>query len=404
MNEFAKRRKSVYGMMKDNSLLIEFSNQTHESIYEVNRNFYYLTSINEYNDILVISKKNNQYEEYFFKTPYDELLEKWVGKPLSLDEIKTKSEINNIFENTFFDEFINNNISNYENIYLDINPIEYTTRTAKEEEYKKNIEQKYNKEVINSIDIFKKLRTIKSDIEIKNIIKANEITNFGIKAILNNLNPNIMEYQIESYFDQAIKYNGATNYSFKTIAATGVNATCLHYTLNNTMIKDGDLVLFDLGASYNMYCADISRTFPANGKFSDRQKILYQIVLDAQKIVMDNAKIGITTKELNELVKKFYAIKLKEIGLIKNDDEVLKYYYHGVSHHLGLDCHDLCEYTALEAGSVISNEPGLYIKEEGIGIRIEDNILITNDQAINLSEGIIKEIIDIEKYMEKRIK
>lgn len=218
---------------------------------------------------------------------------------------------------------------------------------------------------------------------------------------MTNLKPGMHEYQIESYFDQAIKFHGGTGIAFTTIAATGENATCLHYSSNNTQIKDGDLVLFDLGALYENYNADISRTFPANGKFTPRQKQLYNIVLEGQEVVFSHAKPGITTLELNQKLIAFYQKKLKEIGLIKEDSEVQKYYYHGVSHHLGLDVHDLCEYTPLKPGCVITNEPGLYIKEEGIGIRIEDDVLITEDGCVNLSKGIIKTVEEIEEFMEK---
>ena len=161
------------------------------------------------------------------------------------------------------------------------------------------------------------------------------------------------------------------------------------------------IILFDLGSSLNMYCADISRTFPVNGKFSERQKQIYNIVLAGQAHVLSHTKPGITTKELNQKLVEFYAVELKKIGLIKEDKEVMKYYYHGVSHHLGLDCHDLCEYTPLEAGAIITCEPGLYIAEENIGIRIEDDILITEDGYINLSSQIIKTVEDIENYLRK---
>ena len=166
-------------------------------------------------------------------------------------------------------------------------------------------------------------------------------------------------------------------------------------------MKDGDLILFDLGATYNLYCADISRTFPVNAKFSERQKMLYNIVLEAQEKVFKFLKPGVTLKEANQVVVKFYEEKLMEIGLIKTPEEVKNYYYHGVSHHIGLDCHDLCDYTPLQPGSIVSVEPGLYIKEEGIGIRIEDDAYITEDGCINLSSNVIKTVEEIEEFMNK---
>jgi Xaa-Pro aminopeptidase len=160
-------------------------------------------------------------------------------------------------------------------------------------------------------------------------------------------------------------------------------------------------MLFDLGATYNYYCADISRTIPVNGKFSKRQKEIYNIVLKGQELMFNTIKPGITQRELNKILRDYYCIELKKIALIKEDNELDKYYFHGVSHHLGLDCHDLCNYGPLEAGAVISNEPGLYIPEENIGIRIEDDVLVTEDGCENLSSEIIKSVEDIEKFMSK---
>jgi len=153
-----------------------------------------------------------------------------------------------------------------------------------------------------------------------------------------------------------------------------------------------------------MYCSDISRTFPVSGKFSERQKQLYDIVLKGQQIVFENAKPGIATKELNQILINYYEKALMKIGLIKKPEDVSKYYYHGVSHHIGLDCHDLCEYDALRPGSIISNEPGLYIEEEGIGIRIEDDVLITENGARWLSPQIIKTTEEIEEFIERNRK
>lgn len=223
-------------------------------------------------------------------------------------------------------------------------------------------------------------------------------------AILDNMKSGLYEYQLESYFDQAIKYHGSTSYAFETIAASGKNSCCLHYSKNNCEISDGDLVLFDLGATSDYYCADISRTFPANGKFTPRQREIYDIVLRGQKLVFESIKPGLTTRDLNNILVDFYKVELKKIGLIKEDSEVSKYYYHGVSHHLGLDCHDLCDYTPLKPGSVITVEPGLYILEESIGIRIEDDALVTEDGCINLSAEIIKEIDEIEAYLSNKTK
>lgn len=395
-------RKKVLDLMKDNSCLVVFSNPRGEAKWDVDRNYYYLCGNFEYGNIVMLSKIDGVTSEIMFINPYDEFKAKWVGAPLSKEVVSNASGIIDIRYLDSFDETLKNVLNNVVTLYVDLKTrenkldFEYDFAKTKKEEFA-------HITVMNASDLFKSARTIKCKEELDEMRKAISITNKGILAILENMGE-MYEYQLESYFDQAIKYHGATGYAFPTIAASGKNACCLHYGNNNCIAKEGDLILFDLGASYNMYCADISRTFPVSGKFTDRQKLLYNIVLEGQNVVMKHAKPGITTKELNQILIEYYVKELKNIGLIKEDKEVLNYYYHGVSHHMGLECHDLCEYTPLKAGCVISCEPGLYIASEGIGIRIEDDLLITETGCENMSEEILKTVEDIEKFMEGRNK
>ncbi len=397
---FLKHRQMILNEMMDNSILVIFSNIKQDVKKDVDRNYYYLCGNFEFENKIVLYKCGNEIKEMMFINPYDEFKAKWVGAPLSKEDVYNQSLIKEIYYLDEFDLKIDELVKNVTKLYVDLK--DEKNDYSNEMLYAKALKEKYNHLVIfNAENLFKKARTIKLPEEIEEMKKAISITKKGIENILTNMKESY-EYQLESYFDQAIKYHGATGYAFPTIAASGKNACCLHYMANEDIAKNGDLILFDLGCSYNMYCSDISRTFPVNGKFSPRQKELYNIVLRGQEHVMAHIKPGITTKELNQILIKFYAEKLKKIGLIKEDKEVLKYYYHGVSHHIGLDCHDLCEYTPLEAGAIISNEPGLYIAEEGIGIRIEDDILVTEKGCINLSLDILKTVEDIEKFMEER--
>lgn len=403
-NVFERHRKSILAQMDDNSILIEVSrNPEAESVvkqtYNLNRNYYYLCGVIEFENIVVLSKINGHDTEMIFINPYDEFKAKWTGAPLSKETVEKISGIKSVRYLDSYNSVIDRMLQTVENVYLDVRPTALNSIKTEDEVLADTIRSKYPwVNIKNARGLFAHSRTIKEPEEIEEMKKAIAITNEGIKSILRNMKESY-EYQIESYFDQAIKYYGATGYAFPTIAASGDNATCLHYSENNSIAKNGDLILFDLGASVNMYCADISRTFPVNGKFTDRQKELYNIVLKGQQIVFNNAKPGVTTRELNQILVNYYQEALKEIGLIKEDSEVFNYYYHAVSHHIGLDCHDLCEYTPLKAGSVISNEPGLYIKEEGIGIRIEDDILITENGAEWLSPQIIKTVEEIEEFM-----
>lgn len=399
--DYIKRRKNIFNEMKDNSIFVFFNIRPFEdaSKYDVDRNFYYLTGILEFDNILVLKKGTENIEKLYIHH-IDLQQEKWTGKTIRKDEAINISGVKNIdYIDNFYDDLfkmIDEETSLY-TLFKEDESIKYSY----EELFRNKILDNFKITLINGNNILKKYRSIKDQEEIELIRKANLITNEGLKAILSNLKPGLKEYQVESYFDQAIKFNGATGYSFPTIAASGINGTCLHYSENNTEINDGDLVLFDLGASLNTYCADISRTYPANGKFTERQKLVYNIVLNGQKLIESKARPGYTTKELNQILIDYFFVELKKIALINTKDEVFKYYFHGVSHHLGMDCHDFCIYDSLKAGAVISNEPGLYIPEWNIGIRIEDDLLITEDGNINLSAGVIKEISEIEEFMSK---
>lgn len=408
---FINNRKKLVETLEDNSVLLLFAGQapykSADELYQFipNRNFYYLTGIDESKVILLISKINGNVSERLFIQRPDEVMAKWVGATITEEEAEELSGINSI---DYLDNFERNigsivGFSRIEKIYLDLERQELRKTMTESEEFARIIVEKYPYIGIKNIyhDIAE-LRMIKSDEEIERIKKALEITNQGILFMLDNINPGMMEYEIEAYFDFALKKRGITNKAFDTIAASGKNATILHYVDNNCKAKDGDLILFDLGAEYKYYKGDISRTFPVNGKFTERQKTIYNIVLKAQRAVEEAAKPGVPFKDLNEIAKKVLAEGCKDIGLIKEDKEISKYYYHSVSHYLGLDTHDVGIYNLeLKPGMVITNEPGLYIEDEGIGIRIEDDLLITENGCENLSKFIIKTVEEIEDYMDK---
>ena len=401
---YIKSRERVANLLPDNSALILFAGkdirESEDQSYEfcVNRNFYYLTGVNEQNDILVMLKKDNKVDVMMFINEYDELFAKWNGRKMFPEEITNISGIDNIRYLKAFNDFLNE-IKNSYSLYLDIKPNLFDEPLGQEQKLVKEFELN----VTDCHDLIAKCRMVKQPEEIDEIKKAIHVTWQGIKALMDNIKPGLYEYQVESYFDQQIKFNGASGIAFKTIAASGVNGCVLHYHSNNTMINDNELVLFDLGAEYDLYKSDITRTIPSNGKFTERQKLIYNTVLNGQKLVFSHIKPGITTKELNQILINYYKVELRKIGLIEKDEDVFKYYFHGVSHHLGLDTHDVAlREEPLTAGCVITVEPGLYILEEGIGIRIEDDALVTEDGVINLSSEIIKEISDIENYMAKK--
>ena len=408
---FENNRKKLIESMKENSLLILFAGsapyRSADQVYKFtpNRNFYYLTGINEPNVIVTILKTDKEAIETVYVEREDELMAKWVGRAISKDEA---SEISGIKSTKYLDEF-DSTISSYidkrgiSKIYLDLERQSINIPSTKAQDMANTLRVKYpHLKIKNIFHNIAKLRMVKNDREVELIQKAIGITKEGILAMAQNITPGMKEYEVEAYFDFKIKSLGASAHAFSTICAAGKNATVLHYEDNNQEAKDGDLILFDLGAEYDYYCSDISRTIPINGKFTDRQKQIYQIVLNAMKEVEKNTKPGLTLADLNNIAKKALAKGCIEIGLIEKEEEIGKYYFHSVGHSLGLDTHDVWIVDSkLEEGAVITNEPGLYIEEEGIGIRLEDDLLVTKDGCINLSKDIPVEIEDIEALMSK---
>ncbi len=414
-NFFENNRKKIINSLKEERfMIILFSGKAQHKTcdqffpFEPNRNFYYMTGIDKPHIIYMATKNGENIDETLFIERYDELKAKWDGASIGEEKAKNISGIENIkyldeFELTFSNNMFRNNI---ENVYLDLEN-RYLNNSKCSFKQANIIKENYPyaniKNIYNNIGY---CRLFKEDEEIENLKKAIEITKQGIENIWKNAKPNIMEYELEACFDYEIKRNGSKDKAFNTILASGSNATVLHYGENNDKINDGELVLIDLGATYNYYNADITRTFPVNGKFSERQKQLYNIVLEGQRKVIEAIKPGLPFKRLNEILIEHYEEELKKIGLIKDKSEISKYYYHGVSHYLGLDTHDVSRDLGtdggLKKGMVITVEPGLYIAEEGIGIRIEDDILVTETGYENLSKDIIKTVEDIENFFKNR--
>ena len=291
------------------------------------------------------------------------------------------------------------------NLYLDLERMSANREGTISHRFANEITTKYPQVRINNVySKIGELRLKKSQEEVDKIKKAIEITKSGIEKLMSEARVGMKEYELEAYFDFNCKVKGATGLAFTTIAAAGENATTLHYVDNNCELKENDLILFDLGAEYNCYNADISRTFPVNGKFTERQKEVYNAVLRVNEEIINLIKPGMKYKYVNEKATELIAEECIKLGLIKYKSEVRKYYYHSIGHSLGMDTHDIetpHRDIIFEPGVVFTVEPGIYIAEEGIGIRIEDDILVTEDGVINLSSDIIKTVEEIENFMSK---
>ena len=409
MNRYSKRRQEVLKTMADNSVALIFSgkaiNKSEDESYDfdVNRNFYYLTGLDKEEMVLMLRKVNGKDMSSLYILPYDETLARWVGGRMSKQEAGEISEITNVNDAADLDDDVAMAIDrargNNFKMYFDLWHFSMNQQNSLATEYANKIRSRYP--YIEIIDLFRTLtdlRQVKDEYEVTCTKRAIGITNLGVRRMMKTIRPEMNEMIMDGIFEFVLKENLCNRNAFKTIAASGERATILHYSDNNQVMKDGELFLCDLGATYNKYCADISRTFPVNGKFSERQKEIYEMVLEAQRIVVANAKAGVTLRELNQLVVDYYKEELPKHNL---NEDVSEYYFHSVSHQLGLDTHDVCTYEPLKAGNIITNEPGLYIADEGIGIRIEDDLLIKEDGCEILSKDIIREVADIEALMSK---
>lgn len=410
---FKSNRARLLEKIKDNSIVILFAGnapkKTADEAYPFtpNRNFYYSTGISEENHILIMSKINGTTKTTLFIKDIDLNLERWIGKSIRKEEATEISGIEDVKFKSQFESDIHRQLCLKEeiNLYLDLERDSISSSASIAHEFAKNIVSKYPQVMIKNVfSIFGELRLVKSEEEVDNIKKAISITIEGIEALMKNSKPGMKEYQLESYFDFVCKNNGVKDLAFKTIAAAGKNAATLHYVSNDAELKDGDLIQFDLGAQYNFYNADISRAFPVNGKFTERQKAVYNAVLKVNEEIINDIKPGKTFKEINNKATDLIAEECIKLGLIKEKSEVSKYYFHSIGHSLGLDTHDLetpHRDITFKEGVVYTVEPGIYIEEENIGIRIEDDVLVTEDGVINLTSEMIKTVEEIENFMAK---
>lgn len=409
---FEARRKKIYESMEKNSVAILYSGiEMHISadsyeLFQSNRNFFYLTGLRREKMALVLDKSVEPVQTILFIEEAEPLMVRWTGKRVSKEEAKEISGIDDIRYIADLDAFMDRKMAyeEVENLYFDT----YRYQAEDLPDYNVVKANEYRKlypgvQIKNLYPFVAALRMKKDEEEVALTRKAIALTDEGLKNVLRNLKPGMKEYQAQADFEYSIRRNGAESPAFFTIAGSGANGCMLHYETNQDTIADNTLILLDLGARVCGYNSDITRTYPANGKFTEKQKKVYDIVLEANRVVGETAKPGMTLKELNEVCKKVLAEGLISLGLIKEESEVGKYYMHGVSHHLGIDVHDVTvpSKAKLEPGCIITNEPGLYIDEWEIGIRIEDDLLITENGCEVLSKDIMRTTEEIEDFMAK---
>jgi Xaa-Pro aminopeptidase len=408
-NEYKQRREQCLTELPLNSMVVLFAGKgvkrSADSDYPftVNRNFAYLTNIDEPEAVLMMVKLKHRSTVTLFVRDIDLTLQKWNGKYISIDQAKEMSQIDSVaylsaFESSFVSQLTRAGVNK---LYLDLERLNLSDRPLMGELFAKKIRDTHPALTIENIyPMIAAMRAVKSEAEVKKIEECISITKLAFERMVRSAKTVSHEYELQAEFEYELRRNCAAP-AFDMIVAGGARATVLHYVENDGKLAEDELVLCDMGASVNLYNSDITRTFPKSGKFSDRQTVLYTIVLEAMEAVFAKIKPGVMLKELNDVVVNVYEKRLKEIGLISDRSGISNYYYHGVSHFLGLDVHDVgqIENMVLVAGNVITVEPGLYIEAESIGIRIEDDVLVTEDGYRNLSECIVKSADEIEALM-----
>ncbi len=416
--EFGERRTRVFTQMQPNSVLLLFSEiekrRNNDCSYPFRQDsyFWYLTGFNEPNAALLLLKTEQAEKAIIFLRPRDPLLETWNGRRLGVERAPQQVNVNEAYSIEEFATVLPKILKNLTALYHVPEIHTWGDKLVTESGVSFS-------EILDWRPMLSEMRLIKSPNEIRLMQQAGQITALGHIKAMQTTRPNRFEYEIESDILHEFNRHCARFPSYNSIVAGGNNACILHYTENDRPLNDGDLVLIDAGCEFAMYAGDITRTFPVNGKFSQPQREIYELVLKAQKRAIELLVPGNSIKQVNDEVIRIKTQGLVDLGILKGDVDTLieqqvyrQFYMHGLGHWLGLDVHDVGSYgqdkqRILEIGMVITVEPGIYISEDadvpeqykGIGVRIEDNLLMTEYGNKILTAAAPKEIADIENLM-----
>ncbi len=402
----AHRRQQLMEMLNDGDNVILFATPDAKlQKFKQDNIFLYLTGINSPNLIYVCGKHAGKANDMLLIERSDPERIVWEGEKLGSEKAK---EISGIERIKFVDEFysvLTGICDPAKKIYSNLGYVALDRPPSYSMFMLEPVYKRYPHIVIEEVNnLVTPLRKIKSDWEIAQLQKAIDVTGEGILDVFESARVGMMEYELEAKIYYRMQRSGLMHWGFAPIVAAGINAATLHYDKNNCQVQEDQLVLLDVGAAYNNYSADITRCFPISGSFTPRQKEMYSIVLSVQQQIIKMIAPGVTLSLLNEQTRELLANELVRIGKIREQDQLSNYYMHFVSHFLGMDTHDLGGREAiLEQGNIITVEPGIYIPEENLGIRIEDDILVTADGHLNLSHKIPKAIDEIEAIRQKAL-
>ena len=419
---FVTNRDRFIKQMQKNSIAIFVSNDevpsNGDAIYHFKQNsdVYWLSGVTQEDSMVILFPDNPdpKYREVLVLVRPNELKEKWDGKRLRIKEAQATSGIQTIVWLDTLDGLLQPWVHLADNIYLDSNENDRKASLVRTRDYRFIDEMKSRYPLHNYLraaKIMKELRGVKTALEVEVLQKAIDITDVTFRRLLQFIKPGVMEYEIEAEIVHSFLSQRATGQAYGSIIASGDNARILHYVSNNQECRDGELILMDFGAEYGGYCADLTRTVPVNGKFTRRQKTVYNACLHLHDYAKSILKPGISILDYTDKVGEEATQQFLKIGLIKKTDvknedpenrAYRKYLYHGISHHLGIDVHDLGTRTEpIKAGMVFTVEPGIYIEEEKMGIRIENNLWITKNGNKDLMKNIPITVEEIEALMKK---
>lgn len=417
---FVNNRNNFQKHLQNNALAIFNANDEmprsadQNFTFKQNSDLFYLTGIDQEHTILLLYPNcpNPLYKEVLFLRQTSDLLQVWEGQKLSKEQAKAISGIETVLWIEDFEAVLRSVVYYAEAIYLNTNEHDSYTNTVPYRDLRliKEIRSKYPLHSLKrAAPILRALRAVKSEIEIALVQKACAITHDAFIRVLKFMKPGLIEYEIEAEIIHELIKQGATGHAYPPIVASGKNANILHYTNNNQRCEKGDLVLMDFGAEYANYNADLTRTVPVNGRFSKRQREVYDAVLlvlnASTKLMVPGTSWTSYNLQIGEIMtEQLVNLKLISMADVNNQNPAYpayrKYFMHGISHHLGLDVHDFSgRYTPFAVGNVLTCEPGIYIPQEGFGIRLENDIFIGANGPIDLMAATPIEAEEIEAIM-----
>ena len=372
--------------------------------YFANRNFVYLTGMEQKDTVLMMEKDASGYRETLFILPPNLIEERWTGSRMKPEEIEAVSMISSFAYKETFEEELKKVLTSgrIQKVYLDIDRMEGQVVVSAADSMEAFLKQEYpSMPIENSLPIMKMLRLIKKPCEIRAMEKAQEITKAGILAMMTHSKPGMYEYQYKAEYEYALAQHGVLEAGFPSIISAGKNNFCIHYYGYRGQAMDGDIVLNDVGVRWDNELTDVSRGWPCNGKYSSRQKLLFECQYKTSEHMFSMLKPGIPMKEVDAEIRRYCFEQLKEAGVCKSFDDIGTYMWHGGAHHVGFDTHDVVSArdAIIQPGMVFCVDIGIYHEEWGIGFRLEDNCLITEDGCRNLSKDIPRTVEDIEAVM-----